>query len=147
MQYDWADLNLFISALGNSVNHSVVVDLIDHYDLNRDDNYDQAYYENESYGIALSCDNEKIEAIFLFSEGRDGFSQYVGPLVNDLSFGASKEEVIKSMGAPSEMGEPQKGTPSTTHGGWLRYDFAEFSIHFSFRADKNEMDLVTLMPK
>jgi len=136
-----------VIALGNNMDASNVKNIISRFGLIEDADYQPTYYENKNTGIAVNFECAKVAAIFLFSEGKDGFSQYKGKLVNDLTFDSGEDDVLSLMGKPSMTGAPQHGSLSVIHGGWIRYDYPDFSIHFSFTVGVKKIELVTLMPR
>jgi len=93
--------------------------------------------------IKISEDGE-ILALFMMSEGKDGFSEFRGELPGRLDFSAEPEEAIRVLGKPASR------RAATTYGGYrlgelLRFDWPTHSVHIQFRADHDGIDLVTAM--
>jgi hypothetical protein len=104
------------------------------------------YLESKPGGVAIKHSDEgKIEAIFLMSEGRDGFSQYRGDLGRGLTFSCSPDELVQTFGEPSLRRPAAVGLFNQRTGVIMRFDYPEHSIHFQFRADEPGIELITLM--
>ena len=85
-----------------------------------------------------------IVAIFMMSDGKDGFAEFRGELPARLNFAAEPEDAIRALGHPALR------RPEATYGGhrlgpFLRFDLPTHSIHIQFRADHDGIDLVTAM--
>jgi hypothetical protein len=85
-----------------------------------------------------------IVAIFMMSDGKDGFSEFRGELPARLNFAAEPEDAVRALGPPALQ------RPEATYGGhrlgpFLRFDLPTHSIHIQFRADHDGIDLVTAM--
>lgn len=103
------------------------------------------YLRSERDGVLIKCSSDgDILAIFLMSEGKDGFSQFEGALPGRLSFDSEPEEVLRAFGKPAYRRAPGK-IGSVAVGELLRFDLPDYSVHFQFRPDNEEMDLVTAM--
>lgn len=90
------------------------------------------YLSSMTQGIQLQLDTRgEIQTIFLHGAGKDDFSQYGGVLGHGLSFASSRAEIEAVLGAPDRGASPGR-TLLGAHGGWLRYDHATHSVHFSF---------------
>jgi hypothetical protein len=83
-----------------------------------------------------------ILAIFLFGEGKEGFSQFRGELPAGLSFASTPADTLKTLGAPGHSRPPGK-VGSFAHGDFLRFDRPGYSLHFQFRSDRRGLELVT----
>ena len=104
------------------------------------------YLESKAGGVAIKHSDEgKIEAIFLMSEGRDGFSQYRGDLGCGLTFLCSPDQLVRAFGEPSLHRPAADGLFNQRTGEIMRFDYPEYSIHFQFRADEPGIELITLM--
>ena len=93
--------------------------------------------------IKLSEDGE-ILALFMMSDGKDGFSEFRGELPGRLNFAAEPEDAIRALGTPASR------RPEATYGGYrlgplLRFDWPTHSVHIQFRADHDGIDLVSAM--
>ena len=65
----------------------------------------RSYLSYLQSGISLVLDgpDEVITAIFLYSQGWEGFQAYQGSLPFDLTFGLRKSDVIQRIGEPTEV--------------------------------------------
>jgi hypothetical protein len=91
--------------------------------------------------IKISGDGE-ILAIFMMSDGKDGFAEFRGELPGRLHFAAEPADAIRALGPPALR------RPPATYGGHrlgelLRFDRPAYSLHIQFRADDDGIDLVT----
>src|SRR4051812_11635173 len=103
------------------------------------------YLKSESDGLLIKVSGEgTILTIFLMSEGKDGFSQFRGPLPGELRFTSSRREVVQALGAPAYIRPPGR-IGSFLQGELLRFDQAAHSIHFLFKGSGDGIELVTLM--
>jgi hypothetical protein len=103
------------------------------------------YLRSPADGVQLKISaSGEIVAIFLMSDGKDGFSEYRGELPGRLNFAAEPREAIRAFGPPALRRAP------ATYGGhrlgeFLRFDLPTHSINIQFRADDDGIDLVTAM--
>ena len=103
------------------------------------------YLKSESDGLLIKVSGEgTILTIFLMSEGKDGFSQFQGPLPGELRFTSSRREVVQALGAPAHIRPPGR-IGSFQQGELLRFDKPGYSLHFLFRGTGEGIDLVTIM--
>jgi hypothetical protein len=103
------------------------------------------YLHSEADGIRIKCSAAgDINAIFLMSEGKEGFRQFCGELPGDLSFDATPRDAMDALGAPAyHRSAGRLGTHE--HGELLRYDYPGYSVHFQFQPDGDGLELVTAM--
>jgi hypothetical protein len=103
------------------------------------------YLRSEEDGLLIKLSSSKeILAIFLMSEGKDGFSQFEGRLPGNLSFSSSPSEALMTLGAPGYSRAAGK-IGSIERGALLRFDRPGYSIHFQYRSGNGGIDLVTAM--
>ena len=103
------------------------------------------YLRSEADGLLIKVSGEgEIMAIFMMSEGKDGFSQFRGELPGKLSFSSTPGDALKALGAPG-YSKPAGKVGSFAHGELLRFDRPGYSVHFQFRGDRKGMELVTAM--
>ena len=103
------------------------------------------YLRSEVDGLLIKLSDEgEILAIFLMSEGKDGFSQFRGGLPAKLSFSSTPSEALKALGAPG-YSQPAGKVGSFAHGDLLRFDRPGYSVHFQFRSDRKGIELVSAM--
>lgn len=103
------------------------------------------YLKSEADGLLIKVSGEgTILTIFLMSEGKDGFSQFQGPLPGELRFSSTRREVVQALGAPAHIRPPGR-IGSFQQGELLRFDGAEHSIHVLFKGTGDGIELVTLM--
>ena len=103
------------------------------------------YLRSESDGVLIKCSADgEVNAIFLMSEGKDGFEQFDGPLPGNLTFASGAGDAIRAFGKPAYRREPSR-VGSVDVGELLRFDWPDRSVHFLFRSGDGGVDLVTLM--
>lgn len=103
------------------------------------------YLRSESDGLLIKLSAEgEILAIFLMSEGKDGFAQFQGELPAQLTFASQPSEVLKKLGAPA-FNRPPGQIGSYRHGEFFRFDKPAYSVHFQFRGDRRGIELITAM--
>ena len=103
------------------------------------------YLRSLADGLLIKLSGEgEILAIFMMSDGKEGFSEFRGELPGRLNFAAEPEDVIRALGPPASR------RAAATYGGHrlgelLRYDAPAYSVHIQFRADHDGIDLITAM--
>jgi hypothetical protein len=103
------------------------------------------YLRSESDGLLIKVSDEgEILTILLMSEGKDGFSQFAGPLPGRLGFASTRPEVLKALGAPAFI-RPAGKLGSFEHGELMRFDKPHGSVHIQFRSRGAGIELVTMM--
>jgi len=103
------------------------------------------YLKSEGDGLLIKVSGEgTILTIFLMSEGKDGFSQFQGPLPGSLRFSSTRREVVQAFGAPAYI-RPAGRIGSFQQGELLRFDRPEHSVHILFKGTGEGIELVTLM--
>ena len=103
------------------------------------------YLKSEDDGLLIKISAEgTVITIFFMSEGKDGFAQFEGPLPGNLRFTSSRREVVQALGAPAYI-RPAGRIGSFQQGELLRFDRAEWSVHFQFKGTGAGIELVTAM--
>lgn len=104
-----------------------------------------AYLRSVADGLLVKVTHDgEILAVFMMSEGKDGFSQFRGELPGGLSFASRPSDALKALGAPGHS-RPAGTMGAYAHGELLRFDRPDYSIHFQFRSDRGGIELVTAM--
>ena len=103
------------------------------------------YLRSEEDGLLIKCSTEgDIVAIFLMSEGHDGFEEFPGKLPGNLTFESSPADAMRAFGEPA-LHRPAGRIGGLDLGDLLRFDWPGHSVHFQFRADGSGIELVTAM--
>ena len=103
------------------------------------------YLRSESDGLLIKCSAEgEVLAIFLMSDGKDGFEQFTGELPGHLTFDSRPSDALKTFGPPAYRRQEGR-IGSTLIGELLRFDWPDRSVHFLFRSGGAGIDLVTVM--
>ena len=96
------------------------------------------YLRSERDGLLIKVsEHGEVLTIFMMSEGKDGFSQFKGPLPGMLAFSSTRR-------APALVNAPLK-VGSLELGELMRFDMPAFSVHFQFRTRDAGIELVTAM--
>lgn len=104
-----------------------------------------SYLRSSADGLLIKVSAEgEILAIFMMSDGKDGFSEFRGELPGRLNFAAEPEDAIRALGPPA-LRRPEATYGEYRLGELLRFDRPEHSVHIQFRADHDGIDLVTAM--
>ena len=103
------------------------------------------YLRSEDDGLLIKCSPEgEIRAIFLMSEGHDGFEEFPGKLPGNLTFASSPADAMRAFGEPA-FHRPAGRMGGLVLGDLLRFDWPGHSVHFQFRGDGSGIELVTAM--
>lgn len=106
---------------------------------------DVNYLRSTADGLLVKISAEgEILALFMMSDGKDGFSEFRGELPGRLNFAAEPEEAIRALGPPA-LRRPEATYGEYRLGELLRFDRPTHSVHIQFRADHDGIDLVTAM--
>lgn len=97
-------------------------------------------------GLQISLDRKKkINNIFVFADGVQGYKEYPYTLPNGLSFKKSRDEAISLLGQPTKMGGPVEGALDREIFYWDRWDSEAFSLHLRYPKDKKSILMLTLI--
>ena len=103
------------------------------------------YLRSPAEGLQLKLSDEgEILAVFMMSDGKDGFSEFRGELPGRLHFAAEPSDAIRALGPPA-LRQPPRSYGDYRLGELLRFDGPQHSVHIQFRADDDGIDLVTAM--
>jgi hypothetical protein len=104
------------------------------------------YLRSERDGVLIKITPDgEVLAVFFMSEGKDGSTQFKGPLPGGLTFASNAGDAVRQFGKPAYRRAPGK-IGSLAVGELLRYDLPGHSLHFQFRpGDDTGIDLVTAM--
>lgn len=95
-------------------------------------------YKFDKQGIEVLCDESNyITAIFV----RPGD----GERLIGVSFALRRQDVVKYFGNPSRSGKAKHVAGLREYGPWDRFMLPSGVIHFAFRADRDEIEMITLM--
>ena len=100
------------------------------------------HYVFPQHGLALRCDhNEKISAMFLYSDKFNGFDERL----LDLPFSTNRQQVIERLGSPSKSGSKSSDPILGEYGPWDRFARGGHVIHVEYRADADRIKMIILM--
>jgi len=91
------------------------------------------------YGVSLSTERERVVAVFLYGERREGFEPYQGPLPLGLSYDLGEAEALERCGEPMVS----SGSAGLC---WHKFEVEFGYLHLQFAPGGERIALVTLMP-
>jgi hypothetical protein len=98
----------------------------------------EIWYEFEGHGVDVICDeNERIRTIFLHRGD--------GEVLSEISFSSDRRKVLERFGPPTQSGATVRIPVLGERGAWDRFTLPSASLHVQYRADRDEIDMVTLM--
>ncbi|XAW88180.1 hypothetical protein ABDK09_01990 [Vibrio sp. CDRSL-10 TSBA] len=103
---------------------------------------DEAIYldkENQPIGMGLLYFSD----IFLYSEGKDGHSQFKGILPVDISFNSDYNDISSSLGSPSWSRNRSDGSLAAAR--WDSLD--KFRLHITFSKDTKMPTVININSK
>ena len=105
-----------------------------------------AYHQFMEAGVSLFVDlKERVKTIFLYPEGRDGFTAYAGEIPGGITFADRQPDVTGKLGPASRSGGGGKSALYGSVPQWARYDRPDHSLHFEFAGADGAVSLITLM--
>jgi len=141
-------MSTLIDLLGRNIAEAQVAERLALYPLLRAEHAPDEpvkYLRSERDGLLVKCSEDgEILAIFMMSDGKDGFSEFRGELPGRINFAAEPEDAIRALGTPASR-RPEKTYGGMRFGELLRFDRPTHSIHIQFRADHDGIDIVTAM--
>jgi hypothetical protein len=104
------------------------------------------YLQIQRHGIGFIADFDgRVSTIFLYSEGKRGYSQFTGVLPEGVSFEDSQRSIHERLGQPTANGGgeviPLYGKASK----WDRYALDGYSLHIQYAEGEGSIELVTIM--
>ena len=95
-------------------------------------------YEFDGHYVEVMCDeDERIRTIFLHVG--------VDESLSDIPFGLRRKEVLDRFGASSKSGAARRHPVLGAYGPWDRFTCGAMTIHFQYRIDSDEIDMMTIM--
>ena len=107
-----------------------------------DDNT-EAWAFRES-GVAAKLKNGVVSAIFLYSEGHEGFAEFQGETAG-LRLGSSRQVIRYKLGYPSKHQEGATSTVLDTFPNYDRYDYDDYSLHCQYDEAGTRLNMLTVM--
>ncbi|MFZ6012491.1 MAG: hypothetical protein ACOYXT_19265 [Bacteroidota bacterium] len=133
----------YISILGKRVNDVLINNSeysIEYNDLGADENIEPTWIvkaKDGRYEMMLSID-KTIKTIFIFpvQDKLDGF---------DFEASRGRTFIIEKWGPPSKSGQEMVLPILGRKGGFDRYDYGDYSIHFEYTLGEQRIKKITLM--
>lgn len=107
----------------------------------------EQYFRSLNDGISLLYEGKLLTAIhFYLIDNGEGYTPYSGWCGDHLADAkVAKDKVISALGSPSKQGGGEKGFMGKVAPDWVRYDFSDYVIHYSFSDCGRMVELITLM--
>jgi hypothetical protein len=137
-----SDVATLAAYLGSHVSALLAIPPFSGWRATRSDDEDlperEVRYEFGGHGVELLCDGaERIRTIFLHCGD--------GEALSEVAFSVSRREVLERFGVPSKSGAPVRLPVLGSKGAWDRFAIPAGSIHFQYRLDRDEIEMITLM--
>ena len=140
----WPQFQYLFALIGTGESSAAFLEARRRFGLQRDTVRESAYWEAPTRGIAFSLEQGRIDTVFLFGNGKDGFDDFCGALIPGLSFGSTKEQIRDAIGDPMDTGEALELGEAIRHGGWDAYVLGTKRLHLTYAADTMRLTLITL---
>jgi hypothetical protein len=142
-----------VSLLGKSVRNTYVKKFMSSFDekpqINNFENLNGGiYYCFRKNGIEILFKNNRVDKIFLHSEGYDGYKQYEGAIPYGINFSYDKSKTHKKLGPPSKSGGERK-LPDILKDirgkipRWDKWVFARYTLCIQYY-DDGQIAMITL---
>jgi hypothetical protein len=142
-----------VSLLGKSLHNTYVQKFISSFDetpqINNFENLNGGvYYCFRKNGIEILFRNNRVDKIFLHSEGYDGYKQYEGAIPYNINFSYDRSKTHKKLGHPSQSGGERKlpDILKDIRGKipiWDKWVFARYTLCIQYY-DDGKIALITL---
>jgi hypothetical protein len=104
------------------------------------------YLDYTNKGISFIFDKDGcLEAIFLFSDGYEGYAAFSGRLPAGIAFGETSDKVRSKLGDPIETGGGKIGILGKVIPFWEQYVCGGFRLTVQYNAATRGVDLVTIL--
>ncbi len=156
------NLEKFIRLIGKSASDEELTNAVSIVDVNLkkelqlpDGEY-RAYIECPKSGFSLVFTDKAVflgktqqsigigdlyfSGIFLYAEGKDGYSKFQGDLPNGLSFDSTNEELVRKLGTPSWERSRPDGSKAADR--WD--DLADYRIHITYSKESGKPVVISL---
>lgn len=99
-------------------------------------------------GFSLLFESDELSAVHMYCcDNKYGYSEYQGWIGDGLASSLmSLKNVEFLMGEASRKGGGEKGFMGKIDSPWLRYDFPDYVIHYTFSTSGERIEMITLMP-
>ncbi|SQD76785.1 hypothetical protein [Moritella yayanosii] len=108
---------------------------------------DERYFYAYDDGFSLLFEDEVMTAIHLFmNDDNDVYEPYTGWLGDHLLTSKIDPLGLETlMGEPSRRGGGEKGLMGKIDNTWLRYDYSDYTIHYTFDTSNSCIEMITIM--
>ena len=89
----------------------------------------EEYVSFKERGLSLLFKEGKLDAIFLYNDGTEGFSGYKGTLPLGLDMNMKNVQVVKLLGEPSKKSPYNNVSPL-----WIEYSSKGLLINFKYKS-------------
>lgn len=156
------DVEKLLGYFGHSVNDDKLSRVLLEYNIDLIDEFKsatetgRAYLSRQQTGFSLVFTDEALflnkgeqpfgkgtcyfTGIFLYSEGKDGFSQYCGELPNKLKFSDTRDTFLEKLGSPSwQRKSPKDNTRIVAD----RWDLPEYRVYVTYYKENNLPQIIS----
>lgn len=107
---------------------------------------DQSYISEQSLGLSATLpDHENIGVVQLYSDGHEGYAEYVQTLPCGLSFDMSQERVRESLGSPDVAGDERQVPVLGLIPAWDLFRRDAYDLHVRYDFDRQCIQMISLM--
>ena len=132
----WDAFEPLMRTLGQRQSSDAVRAVIDLHGLVSDEVHGTTYWEATAFGIVLRSENDVVDTVFLYGQGKEDFAEYQGRLPSGIEFGCDRSAVRRYAGVPTR-------SSSGAHE-WDRYDAEGRYVHFMYEGNPLGVSLITL---
>ena len=132
----WDAFDPLMRTLGQREESDVVRALIDLHGLVPDEVDGTTYWEATAFGIALRSEDDVVDTVFLYGQGKDDCAEYQGRLPTGIAFACDRAAVRRYAGMPTRCS-------SGAHE-WDRYDAEGKYVHFMYEGNPLGVSLITI---
>jgi hypothetical protein len=103
------------------------------------------YLNAKTAGISFALEKDgSVRTVFLYSQGFEGFAQYLGSLPAGLTFSSSRVDARAAMGSPVMSGEPGGIGLMAIEYAFDRFEHDNRYVHFQYTKGDDAILLVTI---
>lgn len=100
---------------------------------------DEAHFLNKS-GQSIGVGERYFTGMFLYSEGKDGYTEFKYPLPKNLSFANTRDEVLQKLGNPSWSRSRPDGSVVAD-----RWDMSDHRMNLTYSKNSNQITILSLI--
>lgn len=98
----------------------------------------EEYVNYFEHGLSLLFRGDKLDSVFLYNDGIDGYKAFKGPLPHKLEMKMFNTEVVNTLGEPSKKAPYSNVAPI-----WIEYSEIGVTINFKYRSYEDTDNPIT----